>query len=177
MFASITKNHLPHILVATLVIDLVVLFLIRYNSTFFGKPINDWYNQFGLNAVLSDVLVIALGFLMAQYAYQAFLEPRIGWNLPAFLLLLVAIQAVHDMLFYIGIIRPISEGHNGMIDVFKAYAESGKGRIILADAAMMVGAGVLASFLASAPTHVTAFVGILAAYAVPYILTTRNQFS
>lgn len=177
MFASIAKNNLPQILVATLLIDLIVLFLIRYYPGFFGKPINDWYNQFGLNAVISDVLIIVLGFLIAQYVYQAFVEPRLGWNLPVFLLLLVAIQALHDMLFYVGIIRPIPEGHNGMIDVFKAYAESGKGRVILADTGMMVGAGLLASLLASAPIHITAFVGILGAYAIPYILTTQNMYS
>jgi hypothetical protein len=127
--------------------------------------------------VISDILIIVLGFLIAQYVYQAFVEPRLGWNLPVFLLLLVAIQAVHDMLFYLGIIKPIPEGHNGMIDVFKAYAESGKGRVILADTGMMVGAGLLASLLASAPTHITAFVGILGAYAIPYILTTQNMYS
>lgn len=177
MFASIAQKNLPQILVATLIIDLVVLFLIRYNPGFFGKPINDWYNQFGLNAVLSDVLVIVLGILMAQYVYQAFLEPRMGWNLPVFLLLLVVIQVIHDMLFYVGIIKPIPEGHNGMIDVFKAYADSGKGRILLADAGMMVGAGLLASLLGSAPMHITVFVGMLGAYAIPYILTTKNMYS
>lgn len=174
---DISKGYLPQILVAVLLTDLIVMFLIRYLPEFFGKPINDWYNQFGLSAVISDVLVIVLGFLIAQYVYQGFIAPRIGWSLPVFLVLLVVIQAIHDMLFYLGVIRPIPEGHNGMMDVFKVYAASGKEKVLIADASMMVGAGLLTSALASAPAHITAFTGILTAYAVPYILTTKNMYS
>lgn len=180
MFADIstpTVSVFGPLVVAVIVVDLVVLFLIRYFPDFFGKNINVWYNEFGLNAVIADVLSIVLGFLIAQVLYTSVVFPHIGWSLPVFIALLLAIQVTHDMLFYKGVIQPIPAGHNGMIDVFKSYAAEGQGRILVADAAMMTGSAFLASALVGLPTVVTLFVGSLAVYAIPYILTTRNRYT
>lgn len=177
MFGDISSGSIACILVAVLVVDLVVIFLIRYYPDIYGKPINDWYNKFGLNAVISDVLIIVLGLLLTQYIYTATLRPVIGWNILAFACLALAIQAIHDILFYFLVIVPIPKGHNDMIDVFKVYAEEGKYKVILADSVMMVSSVFIASMLKDQPAHITTFLGVLAAYTVPYILTTRNLFS
>jgi len=180
MFADLsnpTASTFGPLVVAVIVVDLVVLFLIRYFPDFFGKDINVWYNEFGVNAVIADVLSIVLGFLIAQLVYRTFVFPHIGWSLPVFVAVLLAIQVTHDLLFYYGVIQPIPAGHNGMIDVFKAYAASGQGRILVADAAMMVGSALIASTLAGLPVSATLFVGSLAIYAIPYILTTRNRYT
>ena len=180
MFADISKPTVSvfgPLVVAVIVVDLVVLFLIRYFPDIFGKDINVWYNEFGLNAVLADVLSIVLVFLIAQVIYSAFVFPHIGWSLPVFIALLLAVQLTHDMLFYKGVIQPIPAGHNGMIDVFKSYAEFWQGRILVVDAAMMTGSAFLASTLVGLPAVATLFVGSLAVYAIPYILTTRNRYS
>jgi len=180
MFADIsnpTVSVFAPVVVAVIVVDLVILFLIRFFPDFWGKDINVWYNEFGTNAVIADVLSIVLGFLIAQVIYRFSVFPHIGWSLPVFIVLLLAIQLTHDMLFYKGVIQPIPAGHNGMIDVFKAYAASGQGRILVADAAMMTGSALIASALVGLPTVVTLFVGSLAVYAIPYILTTRNRYS
>ena len=169
MIGISTPANFGIILVAVTIVDLIVLFLIRYYPDFWGKSINVWYNQFGLNAVLADVLSITLGFLLSQFVYETFLLPLIGWNLLVFIGVLLLIQLVHDLFFYFGVIRPI--------DVFKAYADAGKGRILLADSSMMVGSALIATVLSKLPTSVTLFVGTLAAYAVPYILTTQNKYS
>jgi len=86
---------LPQILIAVLIVDIAVIFLVRYFPQTFGKPINDWYDQFGLSAVMADVLVIVLGILIAQYIVR--------WtgtsSLPVFLATVVAVQLIHDLLF------------------------------------------------------------------------------
>lgn len=177
MLSNISPGNLGLILVSVTIIDLIILFLIRYFPDFWGKSINDWYNEFGLNAVIADVLSITLGFFIAQFLYSIFLQKTFGWNLTVFIGLLLIVQLIHDMFFYFGVIRPIPKGHNGMIDVFKAYAESGQSRILVADSAMMIGSALIASLLSQLPTSVSLFVGTLAVYAVPYILTTRNRFT
>ena len=180
MFADIsnlTIGSFATIVVSVIVVDLVVLFLIRYLPDFFGKDINVWYNEFGLNAVIADVLSIVLGFIIAQTVYRYAVFPHIGFSLLFFIGLLLAVQLTHDMAFYLGVIQPIPAGHNGMIDVFKAYAASAQSRILVADASMMVGSAVLASVLYGLPTSVTITVGSLAVYAIPYILTTRNRYT
>ena len=103
--------------------------------------------------------------------------PHVGFSLPVFLALLLAVQLTHDLLFYKGVIQPIPAGHNGMIDVFKGYAVEGKGYVLVADAAMMVGSALIATALLELPVAATLFVGSLAVYAIPYILTTRNRYT
>jgi len=165
----------PQILVAVLIVDLIVIFLVRFFPGFWGSTINVWYDKFGLSAVLADVLIIVLGFMIGQYVYKNYFKPTYGWNFLLFAGLLVFIQVAHDMLFYFGAILPIPKGHNAMMDVFKTYAERGGVKVVVADSAMMVGSALIASALASAGAPATAFAGVLAAYAVPFILTTKWQ--
>jgi len=164
---------LPQILVSVLVVDVIVIFLARFLPDFFGKPINEWYDRFGLSAVIADVLVIVLGILIAQYILQ---YTGTKETLPVLLALVLIIQLVHDLLFYFFVVLPIPEGHNTMIDVFKTYTAGGGAKILAADAAMIAGSVLLATGLQAVPPAATVFTGVLAAYTVPYILTTRSGY-
>ena len=168
-------KYFPQILVAVLIIDLIVIFLVRFFPGFWGSTINVWYDRFGLSAVIADVLVIVLGFMLAQYIYRNYLRTNYGWNPYIFGALLVGIQVLHDLIFFFGVIKPIPKGHNAMMDVFKTYADRGGSKVVVADTAMMLGSFGIASLLAGAGSQVTLFSGVLAAYAVPYILTTKWQ--
>jgi hypothetical protein len=167
-----------YILLAILIVDIVILFFTRYFPDILGKSLNIWYEQFGLSAVISDVFIIAIGFALARYAYKYF-EPlkTEGFNLGLFLGLLVAIQLVHDIFFYLCVIKPIPRGHNRMIDVFQDYAASGGGKILVADAAMVLASAILAMILKETPSHLVALTGLVSIYTLPYILETTNKFS
>jgi hypothetical protein len=136
-----------------------------------------WYNRFKLSAVMADVLIIMVGFGISRYIYSEFVYPDFDWNPLYFTGLTVAVQIVHDLLFYVGIIRPIPQGKNAMMDVFKEYAEAGGWKIVGFDSLMVIGSSVGAMLLKSAPLHITASIGLLTAYIVPYILETKNSFS
>jgi len=166
--------HWGLLLVSITIVDLIVLFLIRYFPDFWGKSINVWYNNFGLSAVLADVLSIFLGFLIAEFLYNRFVMPRYGWNFLAFIGVLLGVQLIHDLFFYLCVILPIPKGHNAMIDTFKEYADFGKQKILFADSGMMIGSALIATYLSTLPTEATVFIGGLAVYAIPYILYTRT---
>ena len=57
---------------AILFVDTVMIFLVRYFPQIFGQPINIWYDEFGLAAVLSDVSIIAIGIAISRYLYSYF---------------------------------------------------------------------------------------------------------
>lgn len=160
----------PLLLVSILALDTIVLFLTRYFPGWLGLPLNKWYTKFGLLAVISDVTIIAIGFALARWVYNTWFS---GQGLWVFLGLLVAIQAVHDILFYLGVILPLPRGVNAMMDVFKEYAASGGGKIIVGDAVLMLGSAAIFLGLERLPASGQWFVGILTAYALPYILYTR----
>jgi hypothetical protein len=167
-----------YILLAILIIDLIVLFLTKYFPDMLGKALNIWYEKFGFMAVVADVFIIAIGFALARYAYKYF-QPIAydGFNLPLFLGLLVGIQMIHDLIFYFLVIKPIPRGHNRMIDIFKDYGASGGAKIIVADAAMMVGSALIAMVLKEAPPDIATMVGLFSIYTMPYILETTNKYS
>jgi hypothetical protein len=170
-------NDWVYILLGILVADLIVIFLVRLFPEFFGKYLNIWYNRFKLSAVLADVLIIAVGIGISRYVYTEFIYPKYDWSALYFTATTVVIQIVHDILFYIGVIQQVPKGHNAMIDVMKEYASSAGSRAILGDSALTILSVGLAMTFKGMEPHATAFLGILALYALPYILETRNDYS
>ena len=169
-------SDLWYIFVAVLVIDVVVIFLTRYFPGTMGSNLNRWYTSFGLNAVLADVLIIVLVFLVARYVYTNYVEPNLAervWSPWIFIGLFVGLGVIHDFGFYKLVIQPIARGTNSMIDLFKDYAEAGGFNVVVGDALMVAGSALLAMILKGQPDHVSGFLGVLAAYCVPYILHTK----
>lgn len=167
---------LPFLLAGILFVDVFVLFLTRYYQVG-GKTLNLWYDTFGLEGVIADVGIIFLGFLLAQYLYTFYVAPIYGWSPFLFVVVLVAIQLLHDAAFYYGVIKPIPKGHNAIIDTYKLYAEENGGMILAGDALLMIGSAIATFGLLSIPTPAAIFIGSLTIYALPHILNTRMQSS
>lgn len=131
------------------------------------KALGEWYREFGLAAVGSDILIIVLGIALAK-----FLVPMAtGWSLVG---VAVLIQVIHDVLFYIGVIQGIPAGHNRIIDLFKRYASEGGWKIILADAGMVTASVLLMEWMSNTITDdQIAFLGLLAVYSLLYIIYTK----
>ena len=140
-----------------------------------GKSLNKWYDKYGLLAVIADVFIILIGFMIAQYIYTIFIKPKYGWNILIFLLLLVFIQFVHDILLYLLIIIPIPKGHNGIIDIYKEYANENSYKIIIGDALLMLGSAFVILGLKHLPNHIIAAIAVITIYTMTYILTTPYQ--
>lgn len=152
------------LVVAVLWVDLIVIFISLYGV--FGKTIREWYAKFGPVAVLSDCLIIILGIMLASLIYPTASTLEL-------ILLAVIIQLVHDLLFYILVIQKMPEGQNGIIDLFKKYADEGGYRILIADASMVTASILGQYYLESQSTEVTSFLGFLATYALSYIIYTK----
>lgn len=165
------------IFIAVLFIDVLVIFLTRYFPDILGTNLNRWYDMFGLNAVIADVLIIVIGFAIARYVYTGYVKEKFTdgkWSPLYFTGTVVGVQLIHDLLFYFGIIKQIPRGHNAMMDVFKDYSETGGAKILGGDALMMVGSSLVAMFLKNQATHGVALFGMLVSYALPYILYTKK---
>ena len=170
---------LVYIILAVLIVDVLVIFLVRYSPEMFGQVLNRWYDVFGLNAVIADVLIIVLGFMVSRYVYTEYIRKQYAegkWNPLKFIGTLVGVQVIHDLLFYFGIINQLPRGQNSMIDTFKDYAAAGP-KILAGDAIMIVLSAGIAMLLKKQPDHLVTFLGALTTYALPYILNTKNQYS
>jgi hypothetical protein len=178
MFGDVTNYKTTgdwrYLIPATILTDLFVIFSTKYlkpsHSTFGVKALNDWYTQFGIFAVGSDVLSILIGIFFARCIY--------GWigtrSILLFLAVLLAFQLFHDIFFYLCIILPLPKGENAMIDVFKAYSQENGLQILGVDALMMLGSVGVASFLKGLPEYYTTGTLFISLYAVCYIVYTRS---
>ena len=173
------QDHLDwiYIIIGVVLVEVAVIALGRFFPDVFGKNLNIWYNRFKLSAVIADVVIILIGFWIARYVYSEYIWPTHDWNPAYFTGTTVVVQLAHDLLFYLGVIRPIPQGSNAMMDVFKDYAEGGGAKILAADSMMMIGSSIGAMLLKAAPGYITVFAGLIGLYIVPYILETRNQYS
>lgn len=162
------------ILASLLFLEAMLIFWFRLAPSFWGKDINVWYDRFGWLAVLADLLIVAIGFFLARYLYTWLFADRFGWNIWLFLVLFLAIQIIHDFLFYVGVIRQMSRGTNAMIDVMQDYATQVGWKAIAGDSMMVVLMTIMAAWLRGLPLHVSVSVGIIGGYLLPYALTTST---
>ena len=166
-----------YIVVAIIVVEAIGITLFRFFPEFFGKFINIWYNRFKLSAVAADILIVLIGFGITRYIYSEWAYDKYGWNPLYFTGMAVAVQVIHDILFYIGVIRNLQPGQNSMIDLFKEYSSAGGLKVVAADSAMMIATSLGAMLLKSASGPLVIFIGLLGAYTIPYVLETRNNYS
>ena len=91
------------------------------------------------------------------------------WSLTKFLVLIVAIQVIHDFLLYVLVINPLPKGHNAIFDLFKKYSASGW-KILLADAIMII-LTVLFGLYYTSIKDVNQYMALfLILYTLPYFL-------
>ena len=150
---------------ATAWVDFAVIALSKFIPM--TKSLGTWYADFGMSAVASDILIIVLGISLIQLIFPGIY----GWKLAGYA---VALQVVHDVLFYIAIIQGVPSGHNSIIDLFKKYAAEGSWQIVLADSVMVVLSVFLMEYLDNNYSDASiSFFGLLAVYSLIYIVHTR----
>ena len=159
-------------LASAAVVDTAGLFVWRYTADRDG-PINTWYDKFGVIAYVLDVSSMVIGFVLAQLVTYA-----IGgsYNLLFFLIVVVAVQMVHDILFGLFLVPLIPAGENDIMDLMKSYTTmKGSGWILVVDALYMILTVLGALVLYNLPPYVTWFNLLTVTYVTGYILTTRAR--
>ena len=161
-----------YIFVAALVVDFLTVLITKYPGPapyFTVKALDDWYSRFGLTAVAADVLSVMIGVVAARYIFTAF---GLSGTL-IFVAVLLMFQLCHDAFFFLAVITPLKRGENAMIDVFKNYATENGGKILVADALLVLGTAAGATVLKNLPFHWTASVGLVTAYALSFVTYTK----
>jgi hypothetical protein len=158
-------------------VEVFVVGITRFFPSFSGKYLNLWYSRFKLTSVLMDTLSILIGFGLAKYFYTEFIYPTNDWNPLYFTGIAIVIQVLHDVLFYFGIVKQLPEGKNGIIDLMRQYGEAGTSKLIIGDSVIMAATSVGSMLLKASSPHIVLFLGLVSAYALPYFLEVKNEFS
>ena len=171
------RDWLPIIASILLVLALLVLSF-RYME-FWGKSVNNWYNTFGLSAIMLDLGFVGLVFSVGRWVYTKYIRPRMDgeWSTPAFMGTLVGVQVAHHFLFNHLVLRMFPVGENAMLDLMRAYANNEPFKALTGHSTSLVaGSALVAAAMKAAPTSIQVGAGLLGLYAIPYVLTTREKF-
>jgi len=160
-----TSDYLP-ILNGCIASDLLILFFLFNNIAFHSKYLKLWYKTFALSAVLADVLILMIGIIIARYLYKFIFAE---FNIWKFTGLAVAIQVIHDFLFYL-MFKNTPIGYSYFLDFFKKYANEVSGSAIFGDSIMMIIACLTSSYMADASVNTNIIRLIVSLYWYPFAL-------
>jgi hypothetical protein len=171
MFKDISQfdnidDYLP-IIVAILIVEVITIVL-SFTDITQSSFLKVWYKKYLLSAVLADVSLIFLGFVIARALYYNFFDE---FSILNFILLLVIIQVIHDILFYITI-TSIPKGTNKIIDILKDYADEISYYAILGDSAMMISSALIAGYIANFDANTNIIMLAFFIYILQFILYT-----
>lgn len=141
---------------AALLTELVVIVLTIY--VFKSKMLTQWYRQFGIGAVIADVLVLVLVVWLAYFLYQG--------NLFVTACIAVGIQLTHDMLF--GAFIQQYHGTSPIFNVFKGYMKEHGAYILVADAILVLSTFIVERIFSMSQYNEIFTVGLV--YLVPYFV-------
>lgn len=141
------------IVTAALMVDTATAALL-YASGTGGEKVREWYRTLRVGAYAMDVLSLVIGAYVAMRV-----APSSLWKQ---LVLVVAIQMAHDVLF--GLFVNSKHAKGPLMALFRQYASEMGASILWADAAMMIATVLVAHQLTRVSTDDTVFLGAVAAY-------------
>ena len=157
-------DYLPILNGVLLVETFIIYFAIK--GVFKSKYLTAWYKTYGLAAVMADVLIVMIGFILTRFFYSYFFT---SFSIGFFILLALCIQVVHDIGFY-AFFSLVPRDFNKMLDLFKDYAkEVGVGAII-GDSSIVFFSVIFASLYAGASLNLNIIYLIVTLYFIPYML-------
>lgn len=167
-----------YLILSVVIVELIVITLARCFPDYLGKWVNVWYNRFNLLAVLSDILIILIGFTLTRYIYTEYVYNEHDWNPMYFTGVAVGVQLIHDLFLYFAVIKQVPEGSNEIIDVFKGYVSENGWKILPSDSLMVIGTSLGAMLLKNfaSPASLVS-IGLVSSYLIPYALSLRNEYS
>jgi hypothetical protein len=149
--------------------ELIILFILYYTPYFNSEYLKNWYETYRLSAVLADVFILMIGFVITRYIYT---KLNIKWSIFKFLGILLIVQIIHDFIFYL-FFKTIPVNRNKMLDLFKYYANEVSYKAILGDSFMILIAALFAYYFASFNLNNNIIIFIVLLYLLPYFLHSK----
>jgi len=139
-----------------------------------GYSLNTYFDTFGLEGILANTSFVVILFQIARWFYTTFYAVGRPWSPFVFVCILIAVQVVHDLIFYYGPLKTIPAGKNEMIDALKRYAAENGSRALTGHVAFLIVVGVIAMFLKESSLIFTFILVNVSLYMLPFLLTTSG---
>lgn len=157
-------DYIP-ILNGAIAADLIIILMVFFGF-FKTKFLKEWYLKLNFFAVLADVLILVIGFIITRFLYYKIFK---DYSLVKFSLLFLLVQIIHDILFYIFFMN-VPKKSSVVFDLFKNYANEVGGGAILGDSFMIVLTILFAGIFGNLNLNYNIIAMIVMLYIFPYIM-------
>ena len=140
-----------------------------------GTTLNSFFDTLGLEAVTVILALVVVLFEVSRFAYSyLYTSGGKAWSPLVFVAILLGVQMVHDLIFYVGVVSNVPSGQNQVIDFLKRYGKENGTRALGASATFMILVAALAMLYKEfSPVLLFSIVGV-AVYALPYLMNTAG---
>ena len=138
-----------------------------------GFSMNAYFDTFGLEGILANTSFLVIIFQITRWIYTTFYTSGDRpWSPFVFVCILIAIEFIHDLIFYYGLIKNLPSGKNDMIDALKRYSLENGSRALAGHAVFLIFVGIMAMFLKESTFLFTILVVSTTLYLLPIMLST-----
>lgn len=138
-----------------------------------GFSMNAYFDTFGLEGILANTSFLVIIFQITRWIYTTFYTSGDRpWSPFVFVCILIAIEFIHDLIFYYGLIKNLPSGKNDMIDALKRYSVENGSRALAGHAVFLIFVGIMAMFLKESTFLFTILVVSTTLYLLPIMLST-----
>ena len=164
-------SHFGAITVAGTFTSFLVVLSARL-ANFGGVAMNTYFDMFGMEGVLSIVLLILVLFQITRYLYTVFYEKSgKAWSPFVFICFLIGVHLIHDLVFFFAVITQLPKGKNDMIDILRAMTASNKTYALLTHSAFLIVTALVAMMVEDMADLAKLVVLAVVLYLLPYILS------
>lgn len=140
-------------------------------ANFGGVPLNTFFDMFGMEGVLSIVLIVLILFQITRYLYTVFYEKSgKAWSPLVFICFLLGAHLIHDLVFYFAVISQVPKGKNDMIDILRAMTASNRTYALLTHSTFLIVTALVAMLVEDMTDLAKIVVFGVILYLIPYIL-------
>jgi len=151
------------VVTSSLIVDMGWMVAVLTN-TLKNKTIRQWYQEFGIGAVLSDIMSSSVCVLLVTAWLP--LKPTF-YSILQVCSVAVGLQVIHDLSLY----KLTQQAYSSKIlNLFKAYGAENGASILVADASIIVSTLLLAMVLQSLPYCTVVLILLMALYILPYLV-------
>lgn len=139
-----------------------------------GYSLNTYFDTFGLEGVLANTSFVVILFQLARWLYTTLYAVGRPWSPFVFICTLIAVEVLHDIIFYYGPLKTIPAGKNDMIDALKRYAAENGPRALTGHISFLIVVGLIAMFLKESSLLFTFILVNVSLYMLPFLLNTSG---
>jgi hypothetical protein len=137
-----------------------------------GITLNAYFDMFGLEGILSNTMLVILIMQVSRWLYTNFYNSYgRTWSPFVFIAIVLAVQMIHDILFYYGVINILPSGKNEMIDVLKQYAKENKMSAVGGHSVFLIVVCLVCMIMKEMSDLYLLIVPAIVLYMLPYVLS------